>query len=239
MNHILLGINIDHIAALRQARGTTYPDILEAAIAAEKGGADGITVHLREDRRHIQDKDLERLQDTIKTHLNLEMAVTEEMLTIAENLKPSHCCLVPEKREELTTEGGLDVTGHFTQVKEACQRLIEAGIQVSLFIDPDKPQIEAAHECQAQAIELHTGTYADAKNPQTQEKELNRIKEAVTHALEGKLITNAGHGLHYTNTQAIATIKGINELNIGHAIIARACFIGLETAVREMKQLML
>jgi len=211
-NPILLGINIDHIATLRQARGTTYPDILEAAKAAERGGADGITVHLREDRRHIQDKDVEQLQATLQTRLNLEMAVTEEMLTIAENLKPEHCCLVPEKREELTTEGGLDVVGHFTQVKEACQRLQEAGIQVSLFIDPDKAQIEAAHEAQAEAIELHTGTYADAKDPQTQEKELTRIKEAVSHALEGKLITNAGHGLHYTNTQPIAAIKFLLNL---------------------------
>jgi len=237
MNTPFLGVNIDHIATLRQARGTVYPSVLQAALLAEQSGADGITVHLREDRRHIQLRDLELLEETIQTRLNLEMAVTENMLQIAEKMKPRHVCLVPEKREELTTEGGLEVAAQMSQIKEACQRLSAQGIEVSLFIDPDKAQIEAAKECGAQAIEIHTGAYADAPNVVKEKQELQRIQAAAKHAQQGNLITNAGHGLNYHNTIPIAVIPGIHELNIGHAIIARACFTGLEKAVRDMKNI--
>lgn len=235
---ILLGVNIDHVATLRQARLTRYPDPLEAVFAAEGGGADGITVHLREDRRHIQERDVELIQAVLLTRLNLEMAVTDAMIAYAEKIKPEHCCLVPEKREELTTEGGLNVVAQEAKVKEATSHLKKQGIEVSLFIDPDIKQIEAALRVGAPAIEIHTGAYADAKNQQERNEELNRIIKAAKFADEAGLIVNAGHGLNYQNVQAIATIPQINELNIGHGIIARAIFIGLEPAVREMKRLM-
>lgn len=236
---ILLGVNIDHVATLRNARGTAYPDPVYAAGLVEEAGADGITVHLREDRRHITDRDVELLAQTLQTRMNLEMAVTDEMIQIAERIKPSHCCLVPEKREEVTTEGGLDVVSQQSKVAEACARLAEAGIQVSLFIDADEQQIAAAKACGAPAIEIHTGAYADAESDQQQEVELNLVKKGVQFGLDQNLIVNAGHGLHYHNVEPIAAIAGINELNIGHSIIARAVFTGLQEAVREMKKLML
>lgn len=237
-NPILLGVNIDHVATLRQARLTKYPDPLEAVYASENGGADGITVHLREDRRHIQEHDVEMIQGVLLTRLNLEMAVTDAMINYALKIKPAHCCLVPEKRAELTTEGGLDVMAHQAKVQEATKQLKHAGIEVSLFIDPEITQIEAALHCDAPVIEIHTGAYADAKNSDEQEKELRRIIKAVQFAHQAGLIVNAGHGLNYENVQAIARIPQINELNIGHGIIARAIFMGLEPAVREMKRLM-
>lgn len=235
---ILLGINIDHIATLRQARGTKYPDPVYAAALAEEAGADGITVHLREDRRHIQDRDIYVLKDTLSTRMNLEMAITDEMISIAEDVKPAHCCLVPEKREELTTEGGLDVVGNEAQVTEAVKRLSASGIEVSLFIDPEPQQLEAAIRCGAPVVELHTGAYAEAETHEVELAELARVKHAVEFGLSKGLIVNAGHGLHYHNVEPIAVIPGINELNIGHAIIARAVFTGLPEAVREMKRLM-
>ena len=235
---ILLGVNIDHVATLRQARGTRYPDPIQAAMAAEQAGADGITLHLREDRRHIQDRDVELLRDILLTRMNLEMAVTEEMLGIAERIRPQDCCLVPERREELTTEGGLDVAGQRERLREACARLAEAGVRVSLFIDAEPQQIEAAEDVGAPVIEIHTGHYADAATPAARDAELARVVEAVRHGLALGLQVNAGHGLNYQNVQAIAAIPGISELNIGHAIIARAMFTGLEEAVREMKRLM-
>ncbi len=234
---ILLGVNIDHIATLRQARGTRYPDPVYAAAIAEEAGADGITVHLREDRRHIQDRDIHVLKDTLNTRMNLEMAITEEMIEIAEAVKPAHCCLVPEKREELTTEGGLDVLGNEAQVADAVKRLASAGIEVSLFIDPEPAQLEAAVRCGAPVVELHTGAYAEAETHDVAQKELERVERAVVFGLEKGLIVNAGHGLHYHNVQAIAAIPGITELNIGHAIVARAVFSGLAEAVAEMKRL--
>lgn len=237
-NPILLGVNIDHVATLRQARLTKYPDPLEAVYAAENGGADGITVHLREDRRHIQESDVEMIKTVLLTRLNLEMAVTDAMVKYAEIVKPAHCCLVPEKRQELTTEGGLDVVAHKDKVREVTKRLKHAGIEVSLFIDPEIKQIEAALHCDAPVIEIHTGAYADAKNEDEKDKELRRIIKAVQFAHQAGLIVNAGHGLNYENVQAIARIPQINELNIGHGIIARAIFMGLEPAVREMKRLM-
>ena len=237
-NPILLGVNIDHVATLRQARLTKYPDPLEAVYAAENGGADGITVHLREDRRHIQESDVEMIKTMLLTRLNLEMAVTDAMVKYAEIVKPAHCCLVPEKRQELTTEGGLDVVAHKDKVREVTKRLKHAGIEVSLFIDPEIKQIEAALHCDAPVIEIHTGAYADAKNEDEKDKELRRIIKAVQFAHQAGLIVNAGHGLNYENVQAIARIPQINELNIGHGIIARAIFMGLEPAVREMKRLM-
>jgi pyridoxine 5-phosphate synthase len=235
---ILLGVNIDHVATLRQARLTRYPDPLEAVYAAENGGADGITVHLREDRRHIQEHDVALIQEVLLTRLNLEMAVTDEMIQYAEKIKPAHCCFVPEKRTELTTEGGLDVIPQQIKIESATQRLKHLGIEVSLFIDPDIKQIEAALHCDVPTIEIHTGAYADATSEDEQEKELRRIIKAVQFAHQAGLIVNAGHGLHYENVQKIARIPQINELNIGHAIIARAIFMGLEPAVREMKRLM-
>jgi len=235
---ILLGVNIDHVATLRQARLTRYPDPIEAVYAAENGGADGITVHLREDRRHIQPRDVELIQEVLLTRLNLEMAVTEEMLMFAEKIKPRHCCFVPEKRAELTTEGGLNILADEKRINAACQRMQGAGIEVSLFIDPDLAQIEAAIRCNAPAIEIHTGTFAEAKTKEESTHELKRIIKAVKLASEANLIVNAGHGLNYQNVQAIAEIPEINELNIGHGIIARALFMGLEQAVREMKRLM-
>jgi pyridoxine 5-phosphate synthase len=235
---ILLGVNIDHVATLRQARLTRYPDPIEAVYAAENGGADGITVHLREDRRHIQERDVELIQKILLTRLNLEMAVTDVMVKYAEKIMPVHACLVPEKREELTTEGGLNVVGDEARIKEACQHLGKLGIDVSLFIDPDFEQIEAAVRCGAPTIEIHTGTFADAKTALDRNNELKRIISAARLAEQAGLIVNAGHGLNYQNVQAIAKIPQMNELNIGHGIIARAIFIGLENAVSEMKRLM-
>ena len=234
---VLLGVNIDHVATLRQARGTRYPDPVHAALLAEQGGADGITLHLREDRRHIQDHDLERLAPVVQTRMNLEMAVTEEMLAIAERVRPAFCCLVPEKREELTTEGGLDVAGQPAKLQKACERLARAGIQVSLFIDPEAHQIMAARAVGAPFVELHTGAYADAATEAARADELDRIQKGVALGVEQGLTVNAGHGLHYHNTEAIAAIPGIHELNIGHGVIARAVFSGLEQAVRDMKAL--
>jgi pyridoxine 5-phosphate synthase len=235
---IFLGVNIDHIATLRQARGTRYPDPVQAAIEAEQAGADGITLHLREDRRHIQERDVTLIKEVLQTRMNLEMAVTDEMVQFAEKIAPANCCLVPEKREELTTEGGLDVAGQKDRVKDACLRLAEAGVEVSLFIDADPRQIEAALEVEAPVIEIHTGHYADAQTADGRNDELKQIIKGVELAHEIGLKVNAGHGLHYHNTQAIAAIPQIIELNIGHAIIARALFVGLQQAVREMRLLM-
>ena len=238
-SRLLLGVNIDHVATIRQARGTRYPDTVQAAALAEEAGADGITIHLREDRRHIQDRDVYFLKETLQTRMNFEMAVTEEMIAIAEDVKPAHCCLVPEKREELTTEGGLDVAGQEERVKEACDRLAGAGIEVSLFIDPEPAQIDATIRCGAPVIELHTGAYAEAESSAEQTEELKRIREAAAYAYQKGLIVNAGHGLHYHNVEQIAEIPEMNELNIGHGIIARALFVGLKEAVSEIKQQML
>ena len=235
---IFLGVNIDHIATLRQARGSRYPDPVQAAIEAEQSGADSITVHLREDRRHIQDRDVALLAEILQTKMNLEMAVTDEMLAIAEKYHPADCCLVPERREELTTEGGLDVAGQQFKMHAACQRLAEAGVTVSLFIDPDKKQIDAAVACGAPVVELHTGRYAEATTPAEAERELKVIREAAEYAHKQGLQVNAGHGLNYHNVQPIAAIKELVELNIGHAIVARSVFTGFQAAVREMKQLM-
>lgn len=239
MDPILLGVNIDHVATLRQARGTRYPDPIQAAIEAEQAGADAITLHLREDRRHIQDRDVVMLKEILQTRMNLEMAVTDEMIGIAERVRPQECCLVPERREELTTEGGLDVVGQSPRIRDACARLAAAGVRVSLFIDADPRQIEAAVQCAAPVIEIHTGHYADAATPEERGRELARIREAVRLAAAAGLHVNAGHGLHYHNTAPVASIPEIRELNIGHAIIARAVFSGLQEAVREMKRLMI
>ncbi|MHB1220573.1 MAG: pyridoxine 5'-phosphate synthase [Gammaproteobacteria bacterium] len=238
MKPILLGVNIDHVATLRQARLTRYPDPVEAVFAAENGGADGITIHLREDRRHIQERDAVLIQQVLLTRLNFEMAVAEPMLIFVEKLKPAHCCLVPEKRAELTTEGGLDVVSQEAKVKEATDHLKRIGAEVSLFIDPDVKQIEATLRCGAPVIEIHTGAYADAKTVEEQQHELERIIHAAEVAHQAGLIVNGGHGLNYQNVQAIARIPQMNELNIGHAIIARSIFMGLEAATREMKRLM-
>ncbi len=235
---ILLGVNIDHVSTLRQARGTLYPEPVQAAMVAEEAGADSITLHLREDRRHIQMRDVEILAGMLQTRMNLEMAITDEMLDIAERIGPADCCLVPEKRQELTTEGGLDVAGQRAAVTEACHRLQQAGVRVSLFIDADEAQIEAAAECGAPVIEIHTGHFADLTEASARHAELERIYRAVEQALEAGLQVNAGHGLHYHNVTEIAGIEGISELNIGHAIIARSLFTGLADAVREMKRLM-
>nr|WP_090363969.1 pyridoxine 5'-phosphate synthase [Ferrimonas sediminum] len=239
MMSILLGVNIDHIATLRQARGTDYPDPVHAAAVAEHAGADGITIHLREDRRHIIDRDVQVLAQTLKTRMNLEMAVTEEMLDIAIGVQPVYVCLVPEKREELTTEGGLDVAGQLDKMLDAVSRLKAAGIKVSLFIDADKAQIDAAVKVGAPYIEIHTGAYADAATEEEQQQELARIAEGANYAAAQGLVVNAGHGLNYHNVKPIAAIPEIYELNIGHAIIARAAIDGLETAVRDMRSLML
>ncbi|MCY7294294.1 pyridoxine 5'-phosphate synthase [Alteromonas sp. a30] len=239
MKDMLLGVNIDHIATLRNARGTHYPDPVHAADIAERAGADGITVHLREDRRHIKDRDVRLLAQTINTRLNLEMAVTDEMIDIACEIKPTFCCLVPEKREELTTEGGLDVVGGFEKVKAATEKLMDADIIVSLFIDTDLKQIDAAKACGAEFIEIHTGHYADATNEKQAELELEKITKGVSHGHDIGLRVNAGHGLNYHNVKPIAALYEVVELNIGHAIIARAAFEGLEKAVSDMKRLML
>ena len=232
-----LGVNIDHVATVRQARGTDYPDPVEAAVLAEKAGADSITLHLREDRRHIQDHDLERLKAVMQTHMNLETAVTDEMLAIACGILPQDCCLVPEKREELTTEGGLDVAGQLDKVASACETLSANGIRVSLFIDPDPRQLDAAVKVGAPVVELHTGTYADADSG-AQAAELQRIVKSAAYGKKIGLIVNAGHGLHYENVKPVAEIPEIVELNIGHAIVARAIYDGFTVAVSEMKRLM-
>jgi pyridoxine 5-phosphate synthase len=239
MKDILLGINVDHIATLRQARGTNYPDPAHAASVAEHAGADGITIHLREDRRHIQDRDVYVMAKTIQTRMNLEIAVTDEMLDIALDVKPEYVCLVPEKREELTTEGGLDVVGNIDKIKAATAKLTAAGIKVSLFIDADKAQLDAAKACGAPYVEIHTGAYADAENDTDMKNELEHIRQGVEYAAGLGMTVNAGHGLHYHNVKPIAAMKDIYELNIGHAIIARAAIDGLDKAVRDMKRLML
>lgn len=234
---ILLGVNIDHVATLRQARGTTYPRPADAVVMAEQAGADSITVHLREDRRHIQDADLAAISAVMRTHMNLELAVTDDMLDIAVATQPSDVCLVPEKREELTTEGGLDVKGQLDKVRAACERLATAGIRASLFIDPDRDQLDAAVAAGAPVVELHTGAYADAEGRQ-QAAEFQRVVDAAKYGHGLGLVINAGHGLHYQNVKPIAEIAQIIELNIGHAIVSRAVFDGMAVAVSEMKRLM-
>ncbi len=238
MADLLLGVNIDHIATLRNARGTIYPDPVQAAFIAEQAGADGITVHLREDRRHITDRDVRILRETIQTRMNLEMAVTDEMVGIACEINPHFCCLVPEKRQEVTTEGGLDVAGQIDKMTVAISRLSEAGILVSLFIDADMRQIDAAVAVGAPYIEIHTGAYADATSDLAQQAELVRIAKAATYAASKGLKVNAGHGLTYHNVQPIAALPEIHELNIGHAIIGQAVMSGLAAAVTDMKVLM-
>ena len=236
---IALGVNVDHVATLRQARGTTYPDPVAAALVAERAGADSITIHLREDRRHIQDRDLEIMQRTAQTRVNLEMAITDAMLEIALRVLPEDCCLVPEKREELTTEGGLDVAGQVDAVARACRQLDDAEIRTSLFIDPDPAQLEASAACGAPVVELHTGTYADASDRIEQARELDRLRAAAEYGDRLGLTIHAGHGLHYHNVQPVAAIDEVVELNIGHAIVARAVFDGIDKAVADMKALML
>ncbi|MEM1411564.1 MAG: pyridoxine 5'-phosphate synthase [Pseudomonadota bacterium] len=235
---LLLGVNIDHVATIRQARGTDYPSVLDAAAIAEEAGADAITVHLREDRRHIQDDEVQALCRQVSTRVNLEMAVTDEMLAIAEHNRPADVCLVPEKRQELTTEGGLDVIAHFPTVRAACARLRDAGIRVSLFIDPDPAQLQAAADCGAPVVELHTGTYAEVEGD-AREREVQRLRRASEIGEDLGVQVNAGHGLHYQNIAPIVDIPQLVELNIGHAIVARALFVGLGQAVREMRTLML
>jgi pyridoxine 5-phosphate synthase len=232
----LLGVNIDHVATLRQARGTRYPEPIQAALLAEQAGADAITLHLREDRRHIQDRDVEMLIDILQTRMNLEMAATDEMLAIATRIAPADCCLVPERRQELTTEGGLDVAGNQARLTEYCAALAEAGVKVSLFIDADPRQLEAAAAVAAPAVEIHTGHYADQRGA-AQVEELARIAAAVARGTDLGLQVNAGHGLDYHNVRAVAAIDGVKELNIGHAIVCRALFTGLAEAVAEMKRL--
>ena len=232
---MLLGVNIDHIATLRQARYTKYPNLETAARIVENAGADSITIHLREDRRHIQEIDVRNIKEIIKKPMNLEMALTDDMLIFAEEIKPEFCCFVPEKREELTTEGGLNVVSQISKIKESCKRLMDVGTRVSLFIDADEKQINAAAETLAPYIEIHTGHYADADNRKKAEKELDNIKKSVRLATSLDLKVNAGHGLNYNNTGNIALIPEILELNIGHSIISRAIFSGLSEAVKEMK----
>ena len=236
---IFLGVNIDHIATLRQARGTKYPSLIDAALICENSGADSITLHLREDRRHIQDNDVIELKSRLKTKMNLEMAATDEMLKIASNVLPEDCCLVPEKRQELTTEGGLDVASQIVRMKEVCSQLSSNNIKTSLFIDADKRQIDAAAECGAPIIEIHTGHYADAASKDESEFELKRISDACEYAVSLGIQVNAGHGLTLLNTTAVAKIESIVELNIGHSIISRALFVGLANATSEMKALLL
>nr|WP_216076803.1 pyridoxine 5'-phosphate synthase [Acinetobacter sp. A3] len=231
----LLGVNIDHVATLRQARGTNYPDPVKAALICEQAGAEGITLHLREDRRHIQDDDVRRMRPLLKTRMNLEMAVTEEMIAFAKEIRPQHVCLVPERREEVTTEGGLDVVGNFEAVKAATQELTAMGCDVSLFIDADIAQIDAAVACGAPTIEIHTGAYANAASEAAQQAELTRILQGVEYAASRGLVINAGHGLNLENVGPIAAIPHIHELNIGHALIGDAVFVGLEQAVKRMK----
>jgi len=235
---IQLGVNIDHIATLRQARHTRYPSPVQAALLAEIAGADGITLHLREDRRHIQDRDLEILREVLQTRMNLEMAVTDEMIGIALKTKPNDVCLVPERREELTTEGGLDIVANFDRVQRACTTLSKVGVRVSLFLNADSQQIEASKAAGAQVVEIDTGHYADAPSEPAQEQELTRIKAAAAQAINLGLRVNAGHGLNYHNVRKIAALPQVTELNIGHAIVAHAIFVGWQQAVREMKALM-
>lgn len=238
MRELRLGVNIDHVATLRNARGVRYPDPVAAASIAERAGADGITIHLREDRRHITDRDVAMLKQTLNVPMNLEMAVTDEMIDIAVKTRPTFSCLVPEKREELTTEGGLDVAGQVENIANATKRLTDAGIQVSLFIDADRKQIDAAKEAGAPIIELHTGQYAEADTEEEQKKELARLMEAAEYAHSIGLQVNAGHGLHYHNTLDVAQIPQMVELNIGHSIIARAVLDGLDKAVRDMREIL-
>ena len=237
--HIALGVNVDHVGTVRQARRGRHPDPVHAALVAEQAGADSITMHLREDRRHIIDSDLFALQGLLQTHINLEMAVTAEMTGIALRLLPSDCCLVPERRQEVTTEGGLDVAAQLSQVRAVTGELASAGIRVSLFIDPEDAQVEAAVAAGAAAIELHTGAYSHAQPGAARDAQLRRLMRASRHAAELGLRVNAGHGLDYHNVQPVAAIAEVEELNIGHAIIARALFCGLDRAVRDMKALML
>ena len=234
---ILLGVNIDHVATLRQARGTDYPSPVDAALAAENAGADFITLHLREDRRHIQDGDVVALRKTLGTRMNLEAAVTPEMIRFARRVRPHDVCLVPERRAELTTEGGLDVAGNFKRIERACRDLGAAGIRVSLFIDAEAGQIDAARKAGAPVVELHTGSYAGARSSAKQRRELEKVRAAVQYAASKGLQVNAGHGLNYHNVQPVAAIAGIRELNIGHSIVARSVFVGIAQAVREMKAL--
>jgi len=236
---IHLGVNVDHVATLRQARLTRYPDPLTAALIAEQSGADSITIHVREDRRHIQERDLRLMQQSLLTRVNLEMAVTEAMVAMAVDVRPSDCCLVPERREELTTEGGLDVAGQAERVQAACRELAAAGIRVSLFIDPEAAQIEAGARIGAPVVELHTGAYADADSQASRARELDRIRAACERAASLGLTVHAGHGLNYHNVEPIAAIPEIVELNIGHAIVAQAIFDGIAGAVARMKALML
>ena len=238
LSRLLLGVNIDHIATIRQARGTSYPNPVDAALQIEKAGADSITLHLREDRRHIQDSDVFTLKKCMKTRMNLEMAVTDEMVAIAEQVKPEDCCLVPEKREELTTEGGLDVISNVDGITKACQRLSDAGVKVSLFIDADMQQIEAAKKTGAPAIELHTGHYADATSSDETNRLLNKMIEAAEFAESLGIQVNAGHGLTQKNIKPVASIPQIKELNIGHAIIADAVFVGLDQTIEDYLRLM-
>ena len=233
-----LGVNIDHVATLRNARGTVYPDPVQAALLAEESGADCITLHMREDRRHIKDADVEAIRPQLRTRMNLEAAVTPEMIDFACRIKPHDVCLVPERRNEVTTEGGLDVVKHFSDVQAAVRQLQVEGIRVSLFIDADDAQIKAAAETGAPVIEIHTGRYADASNESELERELARVQAGVLEGVKHGLKVNAGHGLHYTNVQAIAAIPEIEELNIGHAIVAQAVFVGWQNAVKEMKAIM-
>jgi pyridoxine 5-phosphate synthase len=235
---IELGVNIDHVATLRNARGTSYPDPVRAAVLAEEAGADAITLHLREDRRHIHDADVKAIRPQLRTRMNLESAVTREMLDFCCLIKPQDACLVPERRAEITTEGGLDVVKHFADVKAAVEQLQREGIRVSLFIDAEAEQIRAAAEAGAPVIELHTGRYADAHDEAEQRRELARIQAGVAEGVKHGLKVNAGHGLHYTNVQAIAAIRDIAELNIGHAIVAQAVFVGWQKAVSDMKAIM-
>ena len=234
---MLLGVNIDHIATIRQARGTNYPSVIKAALDAEKAGADSITLHLREDRRHMQDEDLYELKPLLTTKMNLELAPTDEMIKIALDVKPQDVCLVPERREERTTEGGLDVINNYDLLKDACDRLASAGIRVSLFIAPDKRHIEKAIMMNAQVIEIHTGHYANVENKTEKLKELSVIRDAVNFSKQGGLIVNAGHGLHYSNVQEIVAINDIYELNIGHSIVAKALFVGWKKAIKDMKKI--
>lgn len=234
---MLLGVNIDHVATLRQARGTAYPSPLEAALAAEDAGADAITLHLREDRRHIQDRDVVALREALRTRMNLEAAVTPEMIAFAQRVRPNDVCLVPERRAELTTEGGLDVAGGLKRVGRACRELAAAGIRVSLFIDATRRQVDAALRAGAPVIELHTGAYAEARSPGRRQRQLDRIRAAAEYAAGRGLLVNAGHGLNYDNVQPIAALPTVGELNIGHSIVARSVFVGVGEAVREMKAL--
>lgn len=234
---ILLGVNIDHVATLREARGTDYPGPLEAALAAEDAGADYITLHLREDRRHIQDRDVLAMRKALRTRMNLEAAATPEMVAFARRVRPHDVCLVPERRAELTTEGGLDVVTKFRSVARACRELGAAGIRVSLFIDANRRQIDAARDAGAPVVELHTGGYADARRPGNRRGQLEKLRTAAEYASSRGLHVNAGHGLNYTNVRSVAAIAQIRELNIGHAIIARSVFVGIARAVREMKAL--